>query len=143
MTSVLTSTLSDGRAAFTNHLKNSVRWRDIDGFKYSLRCHRYPVDISVINDDTIAVSNASGAIEIINTETLYMNEILTNVNHISGLTYTMDHLFFCQENKGVRMVNLHSQTITDIVNVQLPCCTYVTSSDGKIFVTNNKSDTVT
>ena len=135
--------LTDGRAAFTNLRSKSIRVRDIYGSEKFLNCRECSMDIAVIDDDTIAVSNESrGGIDIINIKAEYFNTILPYLTRISGLKYIKGHIIFCHP-LGIQMVNLRSQTITNIVEVKLLGNSYVTSHDDKIYVTNDLVNTVT
>ncbi|CAC5414298.1 unnamed protein product [Mytilus coruscus] len=60
-----------------------------------------------------------------------------------GVVHKDGHLIYCAGKKGLQMVNLSDESITNVINNKLPYCAYVTTFGDKLFFTNPDNDNVT
>ncbi|CAC5388609.1 unnamed protein product [Mytilus coruscus] len=90
-----------------------------------------------IGDDSIAVtSSGSTQINIIDTKKQELRKSL-KVNSYNGrIVYKDGHLIYCAWEKGLQMISLNDETITNITNTKFQEMVYVTTFADKLFHSN-------
>ncbi|VDI47063.1 Hypothetical predicted protein [Mytilus galloprovincialis] len=110
-----------------------------------LLSNQYPVDVTCIDDKTVAVSfQYSNQIQIINILTKTIEKWIKATNYCYGICYIDGHLFYCVACTGIQKVKLSDHCpYTLVKDDTLSNWSFVTTSKDKIFYTNNKYLTVT
>ncbi|XP_071137277.1 uncharacterized protein [Mytilus edulis] len=139
------SLLPDGRIVFSCYKQDKIRVLKSDGSKdFEISKIGVTFDVVFIGDDDIAVT--SGGSETINIIDLKKRKLKTSkkVNSANeGLTYKDGHLIYCVGEKGLQMISLSDESITNVVRTELSNFSYVITFADKLFYTNPNDNSVT
>jgi DNA-binding beta-propeller fold protein YncE len=103
----------------------------------------YPLDVTYLDDRTVAVSISTG-IEIININTNKTERCINTNQWCYGITYHNGVLLWCEVNRGIQMMKLSDDKITTLVKqIRLPSDSYITTCREKIYQTNPNTKAVT
>jgi predicted DNA-binding protein (UPF0278 family) len=103
----------------------------------------YPFDVTCLDDTTVAVSRTNG-IEIINIDSAQTERCIKTSNPCSGITHHNGVLLWCEQQRGIQMMQLSDDKITTLVKqINLQYNTYITTFGDKIYHTNRDTNTVT
>ncbi|XP_052087076.1 uncharacterized protein LOC127724219 [Mytilus californianus] len=124
---------------------DKIRVLKSDGSKdFEIKTIRRTSDVVFIGDDHIAVTSGnSNQINIINLKKQKLKKSIKVNSNNGGVVYKDGHLIYCAGEKGIQMISLNDETITNITNTKLPDDAYVTAFGDKLFYTNNTNDSVT
>ncbi|XP_052089867.1 uncharacterized protein LOC127726529 [Mytilus californianus] len=101
-------------------------------------------DVVFVGDDCIAVTNrVSNSINIIDAKNKKLIKSMEVHSDIDGAAYKDGHLIYCARQKGLQMISLSDESITNVTNTKLSNFAYVTTFGDKLFHTNPKYDSVT
>ncbi|VDI66259.1 Hypothetical predicted protein [Mytilus galloprovincialis] len=105
----------------------------------------YPVDVTCIDDKTVAVSFPySKQIQIIKVSTKTVERTIKTAGTCYGLCHSDNHLLYCDTGRGIQKVNISDNCSSTFVNDNtLSAWSYVATSKYKIFYTNTSGHTVT
>ncbi|CAC5390299.1 unnamed protein product [Mytilus coruscus] len=139
------SLLPGDRMVFSCYKQNKIRVLHANGSKdFEIKKIRQTFDVVFIGDDSIAVT--SGDLKQINIIDLKKHKRKRSIkvnSNIYGVVYKDGHLIYCAGEKGIQMINLKDETITNISNSKLPELAYVTTFGDKLFYTNYGKNSVT
>jgi DNA-binding beta-propeller fold protein YncE len=104
----------------------------------------YPIDVTYLDDRTVAVSTSNG-IEIINIDPKKTGRNINNGQGCYGITYHNGVLLWYEVQSGIQMMKLSDDRITTLVKQSsMPPYSYITTCREKIYQTTTKtSNTVT
>jgi DNA-binding beta-propeller fold protein YncE len=103
----------------------------------------YPIDVTYLDDRTVAVS-ASNGIEIINIDTKKTERHINIGQGCYGITYHNGVLIWCEVKRGIQMMTLSDDRNTTLVKQnKLSSESYITTCREKIYQTNRNTNTVT
>ncbi|CAC5388608.1 unnamed protein product [Mytilus coruscus] len=101
-------------------------------------------DVVFIGDDSIAVTcGNSNQINIIDLKKHKLKKSIKVDSNIDGVVYKDGRLIYCAREKGIQMISLNDETITNVSNTKLPDFAYVTTFGDKLFYTNSDNHSVT
>ncbi|CAC5364543.1 unnamed protein product [Mytilus coruscus] len=101
-------------------------------------------DVVFIGDDSIAVTSGnSKTINIIDLEKQKLKKSIKVDSHNYGTVYKDGHMIYCVREKGLHMIDLSDDSITNVINNKLSSFAYVTTFGDKLFYTNRDNDSVT
>ncbi|CAG2195120.1 TIF1B [Mytilus edulis] len=141
--------IPDGRMAFTYYLAREVRVYSDTGLKqFGLKMPYNADDILYISlDDTLVVSSGGDSfdkcIAIINVKRKQITKTITLDSYIYGIALRENNLIYSAYNKGIRMINLSDESITQIVQDKMPGCCYIATFRNQIYHTNSVTHAVT
>ncbi|CAG2231472.1 unnamed protein product [Mytilus edulis] len=138
--------LPDDRLVFTYYSARRFKIFSNAGskdFEVQMPCN--PFDIVYIREDnTLAVSsNNPRTITIINLETKQIMKSIALDSDIYGIALKGNQLIYSSGDKGIRMINLNDESISDLVREATTSCCYTATFRDNIYHTNNQKDTVT
>ncbi|CAG2208904.1 unnamed protein product [Mytilus edulis] len=97
-----------------------------------------------IDDGFIAVtSGGSNIINLIDTKTKKLKKTIQVHSNNDGAVYKDGHLIYCAREKGLQMISLSDESITNITYNKLSIFAYVTAFGDRLFYTNYDHHTVT
>jgi outer membrane protein assembly factor BamB len=103
----------------------------------------YPIDVTYLDDRTVAVSTSTG-IEIINIDTNETERRINTSQWCCGITYHNGVLLWCEEQRGIHMMKLSDDISTTLVKQRnLSSYSYITTCREKIYQTTTNTNTVT
>ncbi|XP_052101512.1 uncharacterized protein LOC127735387 [Mytilus californianus] len=104
-----------------------------------------PVDVTCINDKTVAVSFPySKQIQIIKVSTIIVERTIKTAGSCYGLCYSDGYLLCCEYRRGIQKVNMSDNCSSTLVKDNtLSSWSYVATSKDKIVYTNSSQHTVT
>ncbi|CAC5364545.1 unnamed protein product [Mytilus coruscus] len=139
------SLLPDDRMVFSFYSDDKIRVLKSDESKdFEIKTIGQTFDVVFIGDDSIAVTSGdSDQINIIDLKKQKLKKSIKINSYNYGVVYKDGHLIYCAEEKGLQMINLNDETITNITNTKLPDFAYVAAFGDKLFYTNNTNDSVT
>ncbi|XP_071121455.1 tripartite motif-containing protein 2-like [Mytilus edulis] len=144
--------LPDGRMVFSSssYRNSSVTVLNANGsvnFNVKLPSSSSSFDVAYITEiNSLAVSTGgSGApcIYIIDMQTQNVKKTISLNGNIYGITYNGTDLIYSGRLEGIRTINPHNETISDIVAGQMEAECYVTTFSDKLYHTNPGKNTVT
>ncbi|CAG2246609.1 unnamed protein product [Mytilus edulis] len=137
--------LPDGRMIFSCYEQDKIAVFESNGSKdFEINNIGYTFDVVFIGDDSIAVSSGeSDTIHIIDLKKQKLKKSIKVHTHNEGLVYIYKHLIYCAGEKGLQMVNLSDESITNVSKNKLPYGAYVTTFRNKLFFTNPDNNSVT
>ncbi|CAG2231477.1 unnamed protein product [Mytilus edulis] len=138
--------LPDDRLVFTYYLAKQLKVFSDKGSKdFEIKMPCYPFDLVYIREDnTLAVSsNAPCTITIINLETKKMMKSIALDSDIYGIDLKDNRLIYSGSDKGIRMIDLNDESISDLVREAMTSGYYTATCRDNIYHTNNETDTVT
>ena len=135
----------NGKMLFTDNNEQKLVILNNDGtLDKEITCSPYyPLDVTLIDDSTVAVSTSSG-IRIINIDTKRTERVIKTTNNCYGIAYHKGTLLGCEGSRGLIKMKLSDDRITTLVeDVKLPNESFVTTFGDKIFQTNHRNNSVT
>ncbi|CAG2249869.1 unnamed protein product [Mytilus edulis] len=94
-------------------------------------------DVVFIGDDSIAVTSGdSNQINIIDLKKKSKTKSIKVDSYNGGVAYKDGYLIYCAREKGIQMISLNDETITNVNNTKLSGLAYVTTFGDKLFYTN-------
>ncbi|XP_052065729.1 uncharacterized protein LOC127705450 isoform X1 [Mytilus californianus] len=140
--------LSDGRMAFTYYFDCKViilNMKGITDFEVKMPCNVFDI-VYISEDNTLGVtSGGSGktCITIIDLEKKQIKKTISLDSTNYGITLKDNGLVYSAHNKGIRMINLHDESISDVVRDKMPSNCYIATFRDNIYHTNYQANTVT
>lgn len=106
---------------------------------------QYPVDVTCIDDKTVAVTCYSiKQIQIINITTKKVERSIKTVGLYFGICYRDGYLLSCDTKRGIQKIHLSDTCSSNLVkDTTLSVWSYVATSEDNIFYTNSFNSTVT
>ncbi|XP_071121594.1 uncharacterized protein [Mytilus edulis] len=138
--------LPDDRLVFTYYSVKQLKVYSNKGSKdFEIKMSCKPFDIVYIREDnTLAVSsNNPSTITIINLETKQMMKSIALGSEIYGIDLKDNQLIYSGKDKGIRMINLNDESISDLVREAMASGCYTATFRDNIYHTNNATYTVT
>ncbi|CAG2199503.1 unnamed protein product [Mytilus edulis] len=136
--------IPDGRIAFTYYYDCAVRVfsdKGVKQFEVNMPCNVQDI-LYISKDDTLAVSSWQ-CIIIINLERKQITRTISVNTNIDGISLIENKLIYSCENKGIRMINLFNESITDIVRDKMPSFCYIATFRNYIYHTNSITHAIT
>ena len=102
--------------------------------------------VYIKDNNNIAVSSGSGinrCIVIIDIESQKVMTTISMDTYIYGMAVRGRKIYYCAGSKGIKMLNLRDKSISNIINSNMKGVFYVTTSEDKLYYTNNNTHTVT
>ncbi|XP_071134688.1 uncharacterized protein [Mytilus edulis] len=94
-------------------------------------------NVVLIGDDSIAVTSGfTNQINIIDLKKHKLKKSIQIDSYNSGVVYKDGHLIYCAGSKGLQMIRLNDETITNVSNSELRDYAYVTALGDKLFYTD-------
>ncbi|CAG2216950.1 unnamed protein product [Mytilus edulis] len=139
------SLLPDARMVFACYKQDKTIIFKADGSKdFEIDNIGSSFDVTFIGDDCIAVTSTNKKmINIIDTNNKKLKKTIEVTSAIDGVAYIEGHLIYCAREKGLQMISLSDESITNVSNVKLPTWAYVTTFGDKLFYTDNSNNSVT
>ncbi|CAG2246603.1 unnamed protein product [Mytilus edulis] len=123
------SLLPKGRMVFSCYEQDKIRVHKSNGSKdYEINDIGKAVDVVFIGDGCIAVTSG------------HSNKIINSDNY--GAVYKDGHLIYCAAEKGLKMISLSDESITNVTRNKLTTWSYVTLFGRNLIYTNPDSHTV-
>ncbi|XP_071177863.1 uncharacterized protein [Mytilus edulis] len=140
--------IPDGRMAFTYFFDMAVRVFSDTGLKdFEVRMPCYAQDILYISkDDTLAVSSCGHlkqCIAIINVKRKQITRTISLDSEIYGIALRENNLIYSVQKKGIRIINLSDESITQIVQDKMSPVCYIATFRNQIYHTNSETHAVT
>ncbi|XP_052065671.1 uncharacterized protein LOC127705403 [Mytilus californianus] len=138
----------DGRLVFTSYLARTVKVFNNEGVKdFEVKMLCRPFDIVYNSEDnTLAVSSGDSekrCITIIDPKRKQIQKTISLDSKNYGIALKDNQLMYSGYDKGIRMINLHDESISDEVRDQMPNDCYIATFRDNIYHTNPSSHTVT
>ncbi|CAC5413294.1 unnamed protein product [Mytilus coruscus] len=139
------SLLPNGKMILSSYDHEKIRVFKADGSKdFEINEIGLPFDVVYIGDDSIAVTfHKLRQINILDTKNKKPTKIITVNPYNDGAVYKDGHLIYCAREKGLQMINLNDESITNVNNNKLSNLAYVTTFGDKLFYTNCDNHSVT
>ncbi|CAC5397256.1 unnamed protein product [Mytilus coruscus] len=140
--------LSDGRMAFSCISDQTVKVLSDEGSKdFELNMSCKPFDIVYNSEDnTLAVTSANSekpCITIIDMKRKQIKKTISLDSRNYGIAQKDNQLIYSGYDKGIRMINLHDESICELVRDKMPYECYIATFRDNIYHTNHSSQTVT
>ena len=147
------SLLPDGKMALSCFNANTVSFFNKEGCelfqigKYKTGSCTYDT-VFIKDSNTVAVSSGGGDNRCITIIDIVSKEVMTTIpmnTNIYGMVVRGRTIYYSTGTKGLKMLNLSDQSVSDIINSNSNMSTvfYVATSGHKLYYTNWKTDTVT
>jgi hypothetical protein len=145
------SLLPDGRMVISCFDTNTVSFINKDGlesFQISKdKTGSSTYDTVYIKDNnSVAVSSGLGGKRYITIINIESQKVMTTIS-VDGVTLGMairgKTIYYCTENKGVKMLNLTDKSVSDIISSNKYNVTYVATSGKKLYYTGYYTHAVT
>ena len=102
-----------------------------------------PLDVTYVNDTTVAVSTYNG-IEIININSTNKERRIRTSQPCGGISDHNGVLLWCEYQRGIQMMRLSDDRVTTLVEQSnLPYGSYITTCGDNIYQTNRDTNIVT
>ncbi|XP_052087863.1 uncharacterized protein LOC127724900 [Mytilus californianus] len=139
------SLLPGDMMVFSSSFDDRIRVLKSDGSKdFEIKTIRQTFDVVFIGNDSIAVTSSnSNQISIIDLKKQKLKKSIKVNSYNGGVVYNDGHLIYCAREKGIQMISLCDETVTNITNTKLTEYSYVTKFGDKLFYTNSDNDSVT
>ncbi|CAC5414296.1 unnamed protein product [Mytilus coruscus] len=139
------SLLPNGIMVFCCCQQNKIRLLKSDGSKdFEINNIGPTFDVVFIGNDDIAVtSGGSDKINIIDLKNKKLKKSIKVNSANDGAVYKNGHLIYGNRKKGLQMISLGDESITNVINTNLTTWAYVTTFRDKLFYTNCDNHTVT
>ncbi|CAG2218666.1 unnamed protein product [Mytilus edulis] len=140
--------IPDGRMAFTYYYNCAVGVFSDKGskdFEVKMPCIVYDI-LYISKDDTFAVTSGCSSqhrIFIINVERKQITRTISLDSEIYGIALSENGIIYSGYNKGIRMINLSDESITQIVQDEMPRCCNIATFRNQIYHTNPETHGVT
>jgi hypothetical protein len=102
--------------------------------------------VYIKDNNSVAVSSGGGGkrcITIIDIESKEVKTIISMATDIYGMAVRGRTIYFCAEDKGLKMLNLSDQSVSDIISSSMHGDDYVATSGDKLYYTNVSTHAVT
>ncbi|XP_076076632.1 uncharacterized protein LOC143047448 [Mytilus galloprovincialis] len=131
--------LPGDRMVFSSYTDNKLTVLKSDGSKdFEIKNIGPTFDVVFIGDDSIAVTSGnSNQINIIDIKKKSKSKLIKVDSYTGGVVYKKGHLIYCAREKGIQMISLNDETITNVNNTKLSGFSYVTTFGDKLFYTNS------
>ena len=137
--------LPGDRMVFSSYRDDRIRVLKSDGSTdFQTKKIGPTFDVVFIGDDSIAVT--SGETKQINLIDLKKHKLTKSMkvdSYNGGVVYKDGHLIYCAGEKGIQMISLNDETITNVSSTILPKYAYVTTFGDRLFYTHFKNHSVT
>ncbi|CAC5408741.1 unnamed protein product [Mytilus coruscus] len=139
------SLLPDDRMVFSSYSDNTIRVLKSDRSEdFEIKNIGLTFDVVFIGDDSIAVTSVySDQINIIDLKKHKLEKSIKVDSYNGGVVYKDGNLIYCAREKGLQMISLNDETITNITETKLPEWAYVSTFGDKLFYTNHENHNVT
>ncbi|CAG2226509.1 unnamed protein product [Mytilus edulis] len=139
------SLLPDGRTVFSCCVPNLIRVLKTDGSKdFEINNIGDTFDVVFIGDGSIAVTSGhSDRINIIDIKNKNLEKTIKVNSDNDGVVYKDGHLIYCAKEKGLQMISLKDESITNVTSNKLSVFSYVATFRDKLFYTNSDTHSVT
>ncbi|XP_052065981.1 uncharacterized protein LOC127705677 [Mytilus californianus] len=140
--------LPDGRLVFTYNREGKVRVFNNQGskeFEMKIPCGVFDI-VYISNDNTLVVSSGESDKECLTIIDLERKEIKKTISLSSdnyGIVLKDNQLIYSAYNKGIRMINLYDESLSDIVREKMASEGYTATFKDNIYHTNRLNHTVT
>ncbi|CAG2249871.1 unnamed protein product [Mytilus edulis] len=138
------SLLPGDRMVFSSYMGSELTVTKSDGSKdFEIKNIGPTLDVVFSGDDSIAVTSGnSNQINIIDLKKKSKTKSIIVDSYNDGVAYKDGYLIYCAREKGIQMISLNDETITNVNNTNLSGLAYVTTFGDKLFYTNS-NDSVT
>ena len=102
--------------------------------------------VYIKDTNSVAVSSGGGGkrcITIIDIESKEVKTIISMATNIYRMAVRGRTIYFCAEDKGLKMLNLSDQSVSDIFSSSMSYVDYVATSGDKLYYTSFNTHTVT
>jgi hypothetical protein len=102
--------------------------------------------VYIKDNNSVAVSSGFGSNTCITIIDIVSNKVLTTISmdtSIVGMAIRGGTIYYCAWRNGLKMLNLSDNSVSDIINRDMPFVYYVATSEGKLYYTNYQNHTVT
>ncbi|XP_071121518.1 putative autophagy-related protein 11 [Mytilus edulis] len=140
--------LPDCKLAFTYYNEQRIKVFNNKGSKdFVMKMPCNPFDVVYNSEDnTLAVTSGwseKKCITIIDLERKQIKKTISLDSYIYGIALKDNRLIYSAEDKGIRMVKLSDESISDVVREPMPSQCYVATFRDNIYHTNRSSHAVT
>ena len=145
------SLLPDGRMVFSCIGSSTVRFINKEG-KEIFQIGKYKTGtgtfdtVYIKDNNSVAVSSGGGGkrcITIIDIESKEVKTIISMATDIHGMAVRGRTIYFCAEDKGLKMLNLSDKSVGDIISSSMSVVDYVATSGDKLYYTTFSASAVT
>ena len=142
------SLLPGGRMVFSCIRSRSVRFIDKELFQIGKdKTGSNTYDTVYIKDtNNVAVSSGDGSNKCITIIDIESQEVTTTISmdtNIYGMAVRGTIIYFCSKDKGLKMLNLSDQSVSDIFSSSMSSLDYVATSGDKLYYTSFNTGAVT
>ena len=142
------SLLPDGRMVFSCIRSRSVRFINKELFQIGKdKTGSCTYDAVYIKDtNNVAVSSGNGSNKCITIIDIESQEVTTTISmdtNIYGMEVRGTTIYFCAADKGLKMLNLSDQSVSDIFSSSMSNLDYVATSGDKLYYTSFNTGAVT
>jgi DNA-binding beta-propeller fold protein YncE len=102
--------------------------------------------VYIKDNNSIAVSSGGGGKRCITIIDIESQKVMTTISMamtIYGMAVRGRTIYFCAEDKGLKMLNLSYKSVSDIISSDMSDVYYVATSGDKLYYTNFNTNTVT
>ncbi|XP_052089883.1 uncharacterized protein LOC127726536 [Mytilus californianus] len=139
--------LPDGRMFFSCYSQSKIRVFKSDGSEdFQINNIGDTFDVVFIGDDSIAVTSGESCninILVIDLNKHKLKRTIKVKSGNDGMAFKDGHLIYCSRKKGLKMISLSDESITNITNKKIPYQAHVTTFGDKLFYTNDIKHRVT
>jgi DNA-binding beta-propeller fold protein YncE len=145
------SLLPDGRMVFSCFSSRIVTFTNKEGIgsfqidKDKTGSCTYDT-VYIKDNNSIAVSSGGGGKRCITIIDIESQKVMTTISMamtIYGMAVRGRTIYFCAEDKGLKMLNLSYKSVSDIISSDMSDVYYVATSGDKLYYTNFNTNTVT
>ncbi|CAG2249870.1 uncharacterized protein [Mytilus edulis] len=132
------SLLPGERMVFSSKTDNTFTVLKSDGSKdFEIKNIGRTFDVVFSGDDYIAVTSGnSNQIDIIDLKKKSKTKSIKVDSFNGGVAYKDGYLIYCAREKGIQMISLNDETITNVNNTELSGAVCVTTFGDQLFYTN-------
>ncbi|XP_063418877.1 uncharacterized protein LOC134701672 [Mytilus trossulus] len=140
--------LPDGRLVFTYNREGKVRAFNDQGsieFEMKIPCGAFDI-VYISNDNTLVVTSGESGkqcLTIIDIERKNIKKTISLSSDNYGIVLKEKNLIYSAFNKGLRMLNLNEETMSDIVQEEMASEGYIAIYKDNIYHTHRLNHTVT
>ena len=102
--------------------------------------------VYIKDNNSVAVSSGGGdnkCIVIIDIESQKVMTTISMDTYIYGMAFRGRTIYYCTEDKGIKMLNLSDKSVSDIINSNMSGVCYAATSEDNLYYTNANTHTVT
>ncbi|XP_052065983.1 uncharacterized protein LOC127705678 isoform X2 [Mytilus californianus] len=140
--------LPDGRLVFTFCDERTVKVFNIEGskdFEVDIPFGAFDI-VYTSENNTLAVTSGESdkqCLTIIDLERKEIKKTISLTSDNYGIVLKDNQLIYSAYNKGIRMINLYDESLSDIVREEMPSEGYLATFKNNIYHTNRLNHTVT